>query len=169
MISNSSGETLGADSDLSSTAGDGLGGRTALHLNQSRGTLSDSEIETNPATSQVFGKTHTLKPSAKDHAHTMAKGAPAQHVEDISMRIYLCEGLLGKERSTLWDQMQFWEDAYLDAVMLEREGMGMDQGPQEMIERFSMADVTHTVGFLFYLFFCHVATDFFFLLDAITL
>lgn len=51
----------------------------------------------------------------------------------------------GKERSTLWDQMQFWEDAYLDAVMLEREGMGMDQGPQEMIERFCIADV------LFYL------------------
>lgn len=45
----------------------------------------------------------------------------------------------GKERSTLWDQLQFWEDAYLDAVMLEREGMGMDQGPQEMIERFNMA------------------------------
>lgn len=54
QISNSSGETLGADSDLSSTAGDGLGGRTAPHLNQSRGTLSDSEIETNPATSSVF-------------------------------------------------------------------------------------------------------------------
>ncbi|XP_070757921.1 MAP kinase-activating death domain protein isoform X8 [Enoplosus armatus] len=134
-ISNSSGETLGADSDLSSTAGDGLGGRTAAHLNQSRGTLSDSEIETNPATSQVFGKTHTLKPSAKD-VLAMAKGPPAQPVEDISMRIYLCEGLLGKERSTLWDQLQFWEDAYLDAVMLEREGMGMDQGPQEMIERY---------------------------------
>lgn len=42
---------------------------------------------------------------------------------------------VGKERSTLWDQMQFWEDAFLDAVMLEREGMGMDQGPQEMIDR----------------------------------
>ncbi|XP_044057910.1 MAP kinase-activating death domain protein isoform X26 [Siniperca chuatsi] len=136
VISNSSGETLGADSDLSSTAGDGLGGRTAPHLNQSRGTLSDSEIETNPATSQVFGKTHTLKPSAKDHVLAMTKGPPAQPMEDISMRIYLCEGLLGKERSTLWDQLQFWEDAYLDAVMLEREGMGMDQGPQEMIERY---------------------------------
>lgn len=46
----------------------------------------------------------------------------------------------GKERSTLWDQVQFWEDAFLDAVMLEREGMGMDQGPQEMIERLDMAD-----------------------------
>lgn len=43
---------------------------------------------------------------------------------------------VGKERSTLWDQMQFWEDAFLDAVMLEREGMGMDQGPQEMMDRF---------------------------------
>uniref|UniRef100_A0A3Q2Q1F0 MAP kinase-activating death domain protein n=1 Tax=Fundulus heteroclitus TaxID=8078 RepID=A0A3Q2Q1F0_FUNHE len=135
-ISNSSGETLGADSDLSSTAGDGLGGRTAPHLNQSRGTLSDSEIETNPATSSVFGKTHTLKPGAKDHLPAMVKGPPAQPMEDISMRIYLFEGLLGKERSTLWDQVQFWEDAYLDAVMLEREGMGMDQGPQEMIDRY---------------------------------
>uniref|UniRef100_A0A3P9JXQ7 MAP kinase-activating death domain protein n=1 Tax=Oryzias latipes TaxID=8090 RepID=A0A3P9JXQ7_ORYLA len=125
-ISNSSGETLGADSDLSSTAGDGLGGRTAPHLAQSRGTLSDSEIETNPATSSVF----------VNHGPAVVKGPPAQPMEDISMRIYLCEGLLGKERSTLWDQMQFWEDAYLDAVMLEREGMGMDQGPQEMIERY---------------------------------
>ncbi|XP_037611580.1 MAP kinase-activating death domain protein isoform X25 [Sebastes umbrosus] len=156
-ISNSSGETLGADSDLSSTAGEGLGGRMAAHLTQSRGTLSDSEIETNPATSTLFGKTHTLKPIAKENVLAMAKGPPAQPMEDISMRIYLCEGLLGrdkssvwdqledaametfslsKERSTLWDQLQFWEDAYLDAVMLEREGMGMDQGPQEMIERY---------------------------------
>lgn len=46
-----------------------------------------------------------------------------------------CMRCTGKERSTLWDQMQFWEDAFLDAVMLEREGMGMDQGPQEMIDR----------------------------------
>ncbi|XP_063737679.1 MAP kinase-activating death domain protein isoform X9 [Eleginops maclovinus] len=136
VISNSSGETLGADSDLSSTAGDGLGGRMTAHLTQSRGTLSDSEIETNPATSSVFAKPHTLKPSSKEPPVVMAKGPPAQPVEDISMRIYLCEGLLGKERSTLWDQVQFWEDAYLDAVMLEREGMGMDQGPQEMIERY---------------------------------
>ncbi|XP_034142711.1 MAP kinase-activating death domain protein isoform X10 [Esox lucius] len=158
-ISNSSGETLGADSDLSSTAGDGLGGRQAPHLNLSRGTLSDSEIETNPATSSVFGKTHQMKPGVKEAKPVlvMAKGPPAQPLEDISMRIYLCDGLLGrdkssvwdqledaametfslsKERSTLWDQVQFWEDAYLDAVMLEREGMGMDQGPQEMIDRY---------------------------------
>uniref|UniRef100_A0A4W5MPH1 MAP kinase-activating death domain protein n=1 Tax=Hucho hucho TaxID=62062 RepID=A0A4W5MPH1_9TELE len=140
VISNSSGETLGADSDLSSTAGEGLGGRQAPHLNLSRGTLSDSEIETNPATSSVFGKTQKMKPGVKEakakFVPVVAKGPPTQPLEDISMRIYLCDGLLGKERSTLWDQVQFWEDAYLDAVMLEREGMGMDQGPQEMIDRY---------------------------------
>uniref|UniRef100_A0A8C9FU44 MAP kinase-activating death domain protein n=1 Tax=Pavo cristatus TaxID=9049 RepID=A0A8C9FU44_PAVCR len=93
VVSNSSGETLGADSDLSSNAGDGPSVENGGNLAGSRGTVSDSEIETNSATSSIF-------------------------------------------RSTLWDQMQFWEDAFLDAVMLEREGMGMDQGPQEMIDRY---------------------------------
>ncbi|XP_042089434.1 MAP kinase-activating death domain protein isoform X13 [Ovis aries] len=131
-VSNSSGETLGADSDLSSSAGDGPGGEGSAHLAGSRGTLSDSEIETNSATSAIFGKAHSLKPSVKEKL----VGSPVRSSEDVSQRVYLYEGLLGKERSTLWDQMQFWEDAFLDAVMLEREGMGMDQGPQEMIDRY---------------------------------
>ncbi|XP_006896752.1 PREDICTED: MAP kinase-activating death domain protein isoform X4 [Elephantulus edwardii] len=132
VVSNSSGETLGADSDLSSNAGDGPGGEGSAHLASSRATLSDSEIETNSATSAIFGKAHSLKPSAKEKL----VGSPIRASEDVSQRVYLYEGLLGKERSTLWDQMQFWEDAFLDAVMLEREGMGMDQGPQEMIDRY---------------------------------
>ncbi|XP_028021989.2 MAP kinase-activating death domain protein isoform X25 [Balaenoptera acutorostrata] len=132
VVSNSSGETLGADSDLSSNAGDGPGGEGSIHLAGSRGTLSDSEIETNSATSAIFGKAHSLKPSVKEKL----VGSPVRFSEDVSQRVYLYEGLLGKERSTLWDQMQFWEDAFLDAVMLEREGMGMDQGPQEMIDRY---------------------------------
>ncbi|XP_038187164.1 MAP kinase-activating death domain protein isoform X24 [Arvicola amphibius] len=130
VVSNSSGETLGADSDLSSNAGDGPGGEGCAHLTSSRATLSDSEIETNSATSTIFGKAHSLKPKEK------LAGSPIRSSEDVSQRVYLYEGLLGKERSTLWDQMQFWEDAFLDAVMLEREGMGMDQGPQEMIDRY---------------------------------
>ncbi|XP_060619348.2 MAP kinase-activating death domain protein isoform X30 [Anolis sagrei] len=131
-VSNSSGETLGADSDLSSNAGDGLGGESGGNLTGSRGTVSDSEIETNSATSSIFGKSHSLKQTIKDNKPSSL----ARAAEDSSQRVYLCEGLLGKERSTLWDQMQFWEDAFLDAVMLEREGMGMDQGPQEMIDRY---------------------------------
>ncbi|XP_068947693.1 MAP kinase-activating death domain protein isoform X15 [Petaurus breviceps papuanus] len=131
-VSNSSGETLGADSDLSSNAGDGPGGDGSAHLAGLRGTVSDSEIETNSASGAIFGKAHSLKPSTKEKA----MGSPIRPFEDVSQRVYLYEGLLGKERSTLWDQMQFWEDAFLDAVMLEREGMGMDQGPQEMIDRY---------------------------------
>ncbi|XP_027561036.1 MAP kinase-activating death domain protein isoform X35 [Neopelma chrysocephalum] len=132
VVSNSSGETLGADSDLSSNAGDGPSVENGGNLAGSRGTVSDSEIETNSATSSIFGKSHNLKQSVKD-----SKGStPGRGPEDGNQRVYLYEGLLGKERSTLWDQMQFWEDAFLDAVMLEREGMGMDQGPQEMIDRY---------------------------------
>ena len=32
--------------------------------------------------------------------------------------------------------MQFWEDVYLDAVAQERDIIGMDQGPGEMMERY---------------------------------
>ncbi|XP_068540924.1 MAP kinase-activating death domain protein isoform X16 [Anas acuta] len=153
VVSNSSGETLGADSDLSSNAGDGPSVENGGNLTGSRGTVSDSEIETNSATSSIFAKSHNLKQIVKDN-----KGStPGRVQEDGNQRVYLYEGLLGrdkgsvwdqledaametfsmsKERSTLWDQMQFWEDAFLDAVMLEREGMGMDQGPQEMIDRY---------------------------------
>ncbi|NXL47192.1 MADD protein, partial [Podilymbus podiceps] len=153
VVSNSSGETLGADSDLSSNAGDGPSVENGGNLTGSRGTVSDSEIETNSATSSIFAKSHNLKQSVKDSKVS----TPGRGPEDGNQRVYLYEGLLGrdkgsvwdqledaametfsmsKERSTLWDQMQFWEDAFLDAVMLEREGMGMDQGPQEMIDRY---------------------------------
>ncbi|XP_075783742.1 MAP kinase-activating death domain protein isoform X4 [Pelodiscus sinensis] len=153
VVSNSSGETLGADSDLSSNAGDGLSGENGGNLTGSRNTVSDSEIETNSATSSIFGKSHSVKYSVKD----IKGNSPGRALEDMSQRVYLYEGLLGrdkgsvwdqledaametfslsKERSTLWDQVQFWEDAFLDAVMLEREGMGMDQGPHEMIDRY---------------------------------
>ncbi|XP_018112892.1 MAP kinase-activating death domain protein isoform X45 [Xenopus laevis] len=131
VVSNSSGETLGADSDLSSNAGDALGGPGGSHLSGSRGAVSDSEIQMNSFTGAIFGKPQMLRPGEKER--NVSPGRPQQ---DLSQRIYLYEGLLGKERSTLWDQMQFWEDAFLDAVMLEREGMGMDQGPQEMIDRY---------------------------------
>ncbi|XP_055913086.1 MAP kinase-activating death domain protein isoform X11 [Eupeodes corollae] len=53
-----------------------------------------------------------------------------------SPRVYLFEGLVGKDRLMLWNQMQFWEDAFLDAVSQERDMIGMDQGPGEMMERY---------------------------------
>ncbi|KAI0213008.1 MAP kinase-activating death domain protein [Lamellibrachia satsuma] len=52
-------------------------------------------------------------------------------------KTYLFEHLIGKDRSWLWDHMQFWEDAFLDAVAQERDIIGMDQGPGEMMDRYS--------------------------------
>lgn len=51
-------------------------------------------------------------------------------------RAYLFEMLLGKDRSKLWDQLQFWEDTFLDAVSYTREIIGMDQDYAEMKERY---------------------------------
>ncbi len=50
---------------------------------------------------------------------------------------YLFETLINNPRSPLWDQMQFWEDVFLDAVSQERDIIGLDQGPPEMMERYN--------------------------------
>lgn len=40
-------------------------------------------------------------------------------------RYYVFEALIGsKERSRIWDQSQFWEDAFLDAAARERDLLG---------------------------------------------
>lgn len=52
-------------------------------------------------------------------------------------RSYLFETIVNNPRSPLWDQMQFWEDVFLDAVAQERDIIGLDQGPSEMMERYN--------------------------------
>ncbi|PIO36395.1 hypothetical protein AB205_0220710, partial [Aquarana catesbeiana] len=89
QVSNSSGETLGADSDLSSNAGDTLGGPGGGHLSGSRGAVSDSEIQMNSLTGAIFGKPQVLRPGERNSG--LSPGHPPQ---DVSMRIYLYEGLL---------------------------------------------------------------------------
>ena len=54
------------------------------------------------------------------------------------IRTYLFETIVTNPRSPLWDQMQFWEDVFLDAVAQERDIIGLDQGPSEMMERYSL-------------------------------
>ncbi|XP_046450638.1 MAP kinase-activating death domain protein-like isoform X3 [Daphnia pulex] len=74
------------------------------------------------------------------HAGNMVTTAGTPSPE--SVRMYIFEGLLGKDRSSLWDQSQFWEDAFLDAVSQERDLVGMDQGPGEMMERYKSLSET---------------------------
>lgn len=52
-------------------------------------------------------------------------------------RKYLFQGLLG-ERSTLWDNMDFWEYLFMDTVNAERDALGMNQDHGEMIERYKV-------------------------------
>ena len=44
---------------------------------------------------------------------------------------------LANNPSPLWQQMIFWENAFFDMVAQERDIIGMDQEPSEMIDRYS--------------------------------
>ncbi|XP_065577246.1 MAP kinase-activating death domain protein-like isoform X2 [Artemia franciscana] len=106
-----------------------------------RVTASDSEIdrmglkpgEWSPRSSLGV----SLQPSRRTSSLLSSAGTPSPD----QIRKYVYEGLLGKERLTIWDQSSFWEDAFFDAVAQERDIIGLDQGPAEMMERYkSLSD-----------------------------
>ena len=63
-------------------------------------------------------------------------GFGGKGMKSIRQRELLFEGLMHKDRSGLWDNPQFWEDIFLDAVAQERESVGMDSAATEMVERY---------------------------------
>ncbi|THD20097.1 MAP kinase-activating death domain protein [Fasciola hepatica] len=68
---------------------------------------------------------------------------PSSTAGDDSNRVYLYEALVQpKQRSRLWDHMQFWEDTFFDTVAQERDMMGFDQAPMAMLEKFSNLSLT---------------------------
>ncbi|BFZ15853.1 hypothetical protein BsWGS_18891 [Bradybaena similaris] len=112
-----------------------------------RSALSDSEMETSwPASghsrrrgsSSIWHTKSTFSSGYRYHegklVHTGMAGLTAESAKN---RTYLFEGLVGKDRSRIWDNMQFWEDMFLDAVAQERDMIGMDQRPSEMMERYT--------------------------------
>ncbi|KOC60958.1 MAP kinase-activating death domain protein [Habropoda laboriosa] len=111
------------------------------HQASFRSTVSDSEVEQGnfprqpkQRTGSVWSSKSSVSTVFRYHGGSLVPTMNAPSPE--AARTYLFEGLLGKERSSLWDQMQFWEDAFLDAVSQERDMIGMDQGPGEMMERY---------------------------------
>jgi len=71
------------------------------------------------------------------------------HLEEVAMEtaknishMTNNQSTITKERSKLWDKMQFWEDTFLDSVAMERDAVGMDQVPMDMIERYKSGN-TH--------------------------
>ncbi|XP_054268868.1 MAP kinase-activating death domain protein isoform X4 [Macrosteles quadrilineatus] len=112
-----------------------------------RSTVSDSEIEQGnfprqqkPRNPSVWSSKSSLSTGFRYHGGNLHNTSTTPSPD--SGRIYLFQGLLGKDRSTVWDQMQFWEDAFLDAVSQERDMVGMDQGPTEMMERYKCLSET---------------------------
>uniref|UniRef100_A0A182JYH1 MAP kinase-activating death domain protein n=1 Tax=Anopheles christyi TaxID=43041 RepID=A0A182JYH1_9DIPT len=133
--------TLSVASDVlpQQQSGDFLGSSISC-----RSTVSDTEYEKLPKSSTlkdakkmaggIFSGKSSLSTGFRYTGGSLipSSGSPSPDAP----RVYLFEGLLGKDRSTIWDQMQFWEDAFLDAVSQERDMIGMDQGPGEMMERY---------------------------------
>ncbi len=71
------------------------------------------------------------------YRYTSGRSQAVQPIPSQFEKQYLFETLVNNPRSPLWDQMQFWEDVFLDAVSQERDIIGLDQGPPEMMERYN--------------------------------
>lgn len=119
------------ESDALSTASDVLplqsGSSVQIPSISCRSTVSDTEYENVPKQS--------LQTNPKNRSGSIFSGKSSLsagfrytggHLINTSTspspdtpRVYIFEGLLGKERSQLWDQMQFWEDAFLDVSFCE--------------------------------------------------
>ncbi|CAH1256776.1 MADD [Branchiostoma lanceolatum] len=140
LVSNSS-ETLANDSDYSTASNENLWPQRINH-HSIRAAVSDSEIERTGGQMSPGRRAPTTTWHSKS---TLSKGfryrnghliSTAGSTQDGVERHYIFEGLIGKERSALWENMQFWEDGYLDLVAQERELVGMDQAPADMIDRY---------------------------------
>nr|XP_018672670.1 MAP kinase-activating death domain protein isoform X3 [Ciona intestinalis] len=136
-------------SDSSSSGKDGGSVKSVPHLSEDRMSLASESMSSN----------HPLEERTSELRYRNGKLIRVDSdFGDDEERIFLYEGLLGggkssllmqlegaalettfnlsKERSKVWDEMQFWEDVFLDAVAMERDAVGMDQGPTDMIERY---------------------------------
>ncbi|XP_078333104.1 MAP kinase-activating death domain protein-like isoform X3 [Crassostrea virginica] len=126
--------------------------RKRINHHSIRGTLSDSEMEMSGVVNYNkknkspgnWANKSNLSTGYRYYDGKMVNTSPVPHSSQSpeNSKQYLFEALIGKDRSRLWDQMQFWEDVFLDAVAQERDIIGMDQGPAEMIDRYvSLGDM----------------------------
>ncbi|KAJ8299057.1 hypothetical protein KUTeg_023117 [Tegillarca granosa] len=135
-------------STSSETIGDETKRKKRINHHSIRGAMSDSEMEMSGVVNyhkrlrspSTWSSKSSLSTGFRYHEGKMLNTSPVPHCPD-SHKLYLFEGLVNKDRSRLWDQLQFWEDVYLDAVAQERDIIGMDQGPGEMMDRYrSLSD-----------------------------
>lgn len=116
------------ESDALSTASDVLplqsGSSVQIPSISCRSTVSDTEYENVPKQSmQKESKNRTQGMFSGKSSLSAGFRYTGGHLINTSTspspdtpRVYVFEGLIGKDRSQLWDQMQFWEDAFLDVM-----------------------------------------------------
>ncbi|XP_041365425.1 MAP kinase-activating death domain protein-like isoform X2 [Gigantopelta aegis] len=117
--------------------------RSRINHHSIRSALSDSEMD---STGVMRFNKRNRSPSSWSAKSNLSVGyrytdgklinTALLQLKTTMAKTYLFEGMLGKDRSRLWDQLQFWEDLFLDAVAQERDIIGMDQRPSEMMERY---------------------------------
>ncbi|XP_071498003.1 MAP kinase-activating death domain protein-like isoform X2 [Diadema antillarum] len=143
LVSFNSSDTLGNDSDTSSTSGvDVRSRRSRIAHHSIRPVMSDTEVELNGLSLNITKRNSPARWSMKSrksagfryHGNNMI--STDSDTSEVILRRYVFEAFVVKDRSSLWDQPQFWEDAFLDAVAAERDAVGMDQGPAEMMHRY---------------------------------
>uniref|UniRef100_A0A0X3P5C3 MAP kinase-activating death domain-containing protein n=2 Tax=Schistocephalus solidus TaxID=70667 RepID=A0A0X3P5C3_SCHSO len=67
-----------------------------------------------------------------------ASNGPQDLQRSQPARYYIFETLISStDRSRIWDQPQFWEDAFLDAVGRERDVIGLDHSAMPMLKKYS--------------------------------
>ncbi|XP_043192197.1 MAP kinase-activating death domain protein-like isoform X2 [Amphibalanus amphitrite] len=136
------GEAARGGSETGSIVTNAAAFRARLQQGVFRPAVSDSELEEprppRSRTASVWSSKSSLSTGFRYHAGSIISTPSPEGAG----RNYLFEGMLRKGRSILWDQAQFWEDAFLDAVAQERDMIGMDQGPGEMMERYSTLSAT---------------------------
>uniref|UniRef100_A0A1I7Z584 MAP kinase-activating death domain protein n=1 Tax=Steinernema glaseri TaxID=37863 RepID=A0A1I7Z584_9BILA len=100
------------------------------------------------------GNKHAVEPSTSKEQVRNAQQTPSKPVLPRSLPVekhslaattspqeipkhYLYQDLIMPHQNPLWQKMVFWENAFFDVVAQERDIVGMDQEPSEMIDRYS--------------------------------
>ncbi|CAG9540111.1 unnamed protein product [Cercopithifilaria johnstoni] len=100
----------------------------------------DNKTETNSTSSRHSSFSSTIKSCLHLHppdSLSIDSTALSRISSDIkSIRHFIYQDLILPSPNPLWQKMDFWENAFFDVVAQERDIIGMDQEPCEMIDRY---------------------------------
>ncbi|TGZ72448.1 hypothetical protein CRM22_002086 [Opisthorchis felineus] len=107
-----------------------------------RSRLVQLETSNNPSINALSIHRHSLAESDMKDLLNQSSLQTQRTRKPRTGRTYVFEDLVNESgrRNKLWDDMQFWEDAFLDAVAQERDILGMDFRPTELLTRYNLAN-----------------------------